>query len=125
MKDFTHKKNTRKLMHSVPVLVLLFVILCFFSVKTFSLYQKEASVREKAMEVIADENKLKIRQNELQQKVDFLQTERGKEEEMRGRFMIGEPGEGVIMVLDQKPTTTESVKVSKPSGWSGFLNFFR
>ena len=125
MKDFTHKKNTRQLMHSVPVLVLLFVILCFFSVKTFSLYQKEASVREKAMEVIADENKLKIRQNELQQKVDFLQTERGKEEEMRGRFMIGEPGEGVIMVVDQKPTTTESVKVSKPSGWSGFLNFFR
>jgi hypothetical protein len=40
--------------------------------------------------------------------------------------MIGKVGESVIMVVDQKPTTTAEVRqVSAPSWWSGFLNFFR
>ena len=113
-------------MYSVPVLFLLFIIFAFLSSKAFALYQKGSEVRGKAEEVKADLAKLEARQGELQKKVDFLKTERGKEEEMRSRFMIGKEGEGVILVVEEKSSTTAGRKASKPSSWwSGFLNFFR
>ena len=113
-------------MYSLPVLFILFAFLSFLISKAFVLSRKESEVREKAVEVKTELSKLELRKNELSTKVDFLKTERGKEEEVRSKFMVGKEGEGVILVVDEKPTSTELVQEKpKPSGWSGFLNFFR
>ena len=113
-------------MYSIPVLVVLFAIFVFFASKAFLLYQKELDVRTKSEEVKADLVVLEAQKIELQKRVDFLETERGKEEELRSRFMVGKEGEGVIMVVDEKATTTANSQSQKPSGWWGrFLNFFR
>ena len=126
MLDYSQKKKTRKFMYSMPVLVFLFVVFCFLADKVFVLYQKESDVREKATEASANLSSLEAREKILEKKVDFLKTERGKEQEMRSRFMVGKAGEGVIMVVDEKPTTTgETNGMPKYSWWSGFLNFFR
>ena len=126
MLDYSQKKKARKFLYSIPVLVFLFVLFCFLADKAFVLYQKESDVREKAMEASAILSSLQVREKTLEKKVDFLKTERGKEEEMRSRFMVGKVGEGVIMVVDEKPTTTGNVNgLPKSSWWSGFLNFFR
>ena len=113
-------------MYSVPVLVGLFLVFIFLTVKAHSLYLKETEVRGKADEVVNDLDKLEFRKTELQKKVDFMETERGKEEEMRSRFMVGKEGEGVILVVDQKSTTTPTIPPEAPEHWwSGFLNFFK
>jgi cell division protein FtsB len=126
MIEFTQKKKARKFMYSLPVLIFLFAALSFLASKAFVLYQKESEVRKKSEEVRIDLAKLETRKNELEKKLEFLKTERGREEEMRSRFMLGKEGEGVILVVDQKPTTTVVRETAKTSGWwSGFLNFFR
>ena len=112
-------------MYSVPVLILLLAAFAFLASRAFLLFQKETDVREKSKEVKTELSKLESRERELKQKVDYLQTERGKEEEMRGRFMVGKEGEGVIMVIDEKPNTAAVREAPKSSWWSGFLNFFR
>jgi len=126
MLDYSQKKKTRKFMYSVPVLFFLFVVFVFSVSNAFSLYQKESDVRTKSEESKADLVVLEAQKIELQKRVDFLETERGKEEELRGRFMVGKEGEGVIMVVDEKATTSANDQSKKTFGWWGrFLNFFR
>jgi cell division protein FtsB len=113
-------------MYSVPVLVVLFVVFVFFASRVFGLYQKESDVRKKSEEVRADLAHLKAQKSELQDKIKFMETERGKEEELRSRFMVGKEGEGVIIVIDEKATTTANSQSQKSSSWwTRFFNFFK
>lgn len=65
---------------------------------------------------------LKNRQTELSEKINFLSTEEGKEMELRSIYNAALPGESVVLIVDNK-NTTSTPKIQK-TWWQKFLNFF-
>jgi cell division protein FtsB len=126
MHEFKEKQKARKLRYSKPVLFVLFIILAASLEGLWNIYQKHSEALEKAQEAQADLQNLRGREAELEKKVAFLKTDRGKDEEIRKKFMVGKEGEGVILVVDPTPSTTPLVPVPAPSSaWTRFLDFFR
>ncbi len=115
----------RKTMYSTPVLVVLAIILFLVGKGTWNLFVKYSDTKEKTDEARGELLKLEEQKKDLEKRVSFLQTDRGREDEIRSKFMVAKEGEGVIMVVDPKATSTETVVSKKSSWWDRFLNFFR
>ena len=126
MLDFKEKKKVRKMMYSKPVLFVLLGILLVSLEGLWSISQKHSEALEKSREAQADLENLRGREAELEKKVAFLKTDRGKDEEIRKKFMVGKQNEGVILVVDPtQSSATSSAPPPAPSLWTRFLNFFR
>lgn len=126
MLEFKEKKKTRKIMYSKPVLVALLIIFALSLEGLWNIYEKHSEAAKKAQEAKADLQNLRGREADLEEKVAFLKTDRGREEEIRKKFMVGKQGEGVILVVDQPgASTTPPASAPAPSAWARFLNFFQ
>lgn len=125
MLDYRKKRQFRKTVYGVPVLLLLVCVLAFVGKGTWNLFSKYNDVRGKTIEVDAELVKLEAQKAEMQKRVGYLSTDFGKEEEIRNKFMVAKEGEGVIMVVDPKPVVVADEAVPTPNAWDRFLNFFR
>jgi hypothetical protein len=127
MLEFKEKQKVRKIKYSKPALFLLSVFFLLSLEGLWHIYEKHSEALEKAEEAQGDLRDLQKREAGLEKKVVFLKTEKGKDEEVRKKFMVGREGEGVILVVDPihsgEPPNPSPEK--KPSVWTGFLNFFR
>lgn len=125
MLEFKEKKKVRRMIYSMPVLFLLAAVFLLSVEGLWNIYGKYTEASQKASEATVDLERLRDKEAELEKKVAFLKTDRGKEEEIRKKFMVGKEGEGVILVVDQGVSTTPPAPVPEPSAWARFLNFFR
>lgn len=125
MLDFREKKKIRRAAYSKPVLVLLAIVLAVCVRSTWGLFVKYRDASKKADEAKAELARLEGQKAELEKRVEFLQTDRGMEEEIRNKFMVAKAGESVIMVVDPKPATGTVESAPKTGVWGRFLNFFR
>lgn len=100
-------------------LISLFVTL-FMVRGVYGVWQKNQVSREnlEAMEDKLDE--LKERKDDLERKVEALQTDRGLEEAFRENLPVAKPGEKVIIVVSPED---EPQKEEESSGWSRFWPF--
>ena len=127
MLEFQEKKRLRNILYSKITLIALFIILIFIARATFSVYHKQKTSKgnlNKAQEEIAE---LKKREKMLNYEIDRLKTERGAEEEIRKKFMVGKLGEQVIVIVDDDKTNKNGSDASdeKKSVWVKFLDLFR
>ena len=102
MKTFQEKSKPRQFFESTPVLILLSVILILFvfGIVNFAKKAIEASrKRELAEERI---NELEGRKVNLENDIENLETDFGKERVFRENFGMGRPGEGVVVVVEPK-----------------------
>ena len=63
----------------------------------------EMTDRREVAELKADE--LEVRKNELEEKVEYLSSERGLEAEMRRQFDVALPGEQVVVIVEDEVTS--------------------
>jgi cell division protein FtsB len=56
------------------------------------------------------------RQAHLTASIGALETDRGREEALRDAYAVGKQGEGLIIIVDQTPTTTPKENTS-PLDW--------
>ena len=127
MLEFQEKKKLRNILYSKITLVALFVVLIFIARATFNVYYKQKASEEnlsKAKEEVAE---LKKREKMLNSEIDRLETDKGTEEEIRKKFMVGKTGEQVIIIVDDDKTNkNETIDNSREKNFfSKFLDFFR
>ena len=127
MLEFQEKKRLRNILYSKITLIALFIILIFIARATLSVYHKQKTSKgnlNKAQEEIAE---LKKREKMLNYEIDRLKTDRGTEEEIRKKFMVGKAGEQVIVIVDDNKTNKNNAAGDneEKSIWSKFLNLFK
>lgn len=127
MLEFQEKKKLRNILYSKVTLLALFVVLIFIARATLSVYYKQKASGEnlaKAKEEVAE---LEKREKTLNFEIERLKTEKGTEEEIRKKFMVGKVGEQVIVIVDDDKASKDGTVDggNKKSLFSKFLDLFR
>ncbi len=65
-------------------------------------------------EAEADLATLQVREAELKDKVEYLESERGMEAEMRRNFDVAQPGEQVVIILDEEESDSAIKPLTAP-----------
>lgn len=104
MFDFHEKRKIRGIIYSRPVVGILVILTIMLSVSVYHRYTVATEMKEKLNEQELRLEGLKERANLLEEKVEYLQDERGIEEELRNRFDVKREGEQVIILIDDKDT---------------------
>lgn len=106
MFDFHEKRKMRRVLYSTPFIVLIFLLGVFMCVSAYNRFTVERDMAVKLQEREDTLTALKQRAAVLGAKVDHLENERGIEEELRNRFDVAKEGEKVVVILDDKESTT-------------------
>ena len=121
MLDFQQKKKMRRMVYSkVSVVVLLLVTLLLLK-GGVSMYQKEKQSRQNMIEVEKKLANAKLRQAELENNLNRLNSPDGVENEIRTKYNVKKAGEEVVLVVESQATSTTTVREkgfwSKISDW--------
>lgn len=91
----------------------LFVLVLIAISGVWSIYRKDQesiALKEEAQAQLAD---LSTQQAQLTASIAELETERGKEAALRQEYSVGDPGEGMIMIVEP-PAPAPAVATSTP-----------
>jgi cell division protein FtsB len=132
MFDFHEKRKIRGVLYSKPVIGLILAVTLLLSYSVYGRYTVASDMKDKLEAKKASLEELKGRASVLDSKVEYLENERGIEEELRNRFDVAREGEQVIILLDADraekkppvlvPSTPQNDRETKKS-FSDFFNF--
>jgi cell division protein FtsB len=126
MKEFQHDNNQNKKRYSKWVLFLLFMLIVVAGKGLASISAKQITSSEEVKLVEVKRAELEERHKNLTDKVNELNTNEGLEKEIRSKFDVVRPGEGVILVVDkeiQAPAPEEPSVIKKL--WNGVVGVFK
>ena len=120
MRQFEQRRQNRRLIYSLPSVIILLLIFVALARSVWTVYKSSSSAVD--MRIVAEKDlaELQARKTALETKMADLNTERGEEEELRGKFRVVRPGENMIVIVDNpaaaNPTTTQATSTG------GFFN---
>jgi cell division protein FtsB len=124
MRNFQQNRGVNNVLHSRPVLLVLFILLLFFIWGVFSFIIKMETTRENRK--IAENKLIELKKDKEKLSADIarLGTGDGVEESIREKFALVKEGEGVIVVIEDKSITTENLNTKK-GFFAHILDWFR
>lgn len=127
MLEFQEKKKLRNILYSKITLLFLIFILIFIVRATINVYHKQRISERNLIKTKKEVTKLENIEKKLNSEIERLKTEKGTEEEIRKKFMVGRVGEEVIVIVDDSKidNNLNSKNVSEKSFFSKLLDFFR
>ncbi len=103
------------------ILIVLFVLLITYFIKEgLNIYSKYALVKLKTVEAHRERDELNITLEKKQREVEFLKSERGKEEYLRTTLPVATEGEKVIILYDATSSPFTEIKLNR-GFWSETL----
>ena len=121
MREFQEKRKFKKIVYSVwlqAILSIIFLALVFSAVKV---YKKSRISVQKFQEIKEEMAGLEKRNAELAAEAARLESESGREGEIRKRFDVAKPGEKIIVIVDKN---SEDVKINGAENEGGFFSRF-
>ena len=126
MKEFQEKNKYKRRRRSRLILLLLFVLALFIIRGTFQAFAKERSSRVEADRVIAEHQRLEKRYMLIQEQNESLKNNSGVEAEIRSKFDVVKPGEGVIVIVDKElPVIEEDKRGVIKKFWDSVTGVFK
>ena len=119
MREFQEKRKFKKIVYSVwlqAILGIIFLALVFSAVKV---YKKSRLSVKKFQEIKEEMAGLEKRNAELAAEAARLESESGREGEIRKRFDVAKPGEKIIVIVDK---IGEDVKINGAENKGGFFS---
>src|SRR3989344_2150235 len=125
MREFQGKRRWRRLVYSLPVLVLLVLLIILLTNSAYRLYDKRQLANRERQVALAEVVQLRARQAELTETVAKLNTARGVEAAIRENFNVVKPGEKVITLVAGATTTVSgNVEPAPIPWWQPIINWF-
>lgn len=124
MFKFHERRRLKQLLFSKITLLVLLIVVLFFSTSVWDVYQKQRETvlkRERAERELAE---LREREASLRAEIERIESKQGLEAEIRSRFEVGREGEGVIVIVDPKADEQAAHVAEAPSLWSRLISIF-
>ena len=125
MRNFERNRGRKNIMESVPALVILGIVVLVFLWSVIRFWGKMAETRKNKEIAEAKTENLRTQKAALEQDIEKLRTDRGKEEFFRENYGLAKEGEEVIVIVDKTPETEEPERGAIRSFFSNFLNLFK
>ena len=119
MREFQEKRKFKKIIYSGWLQIILGVILLALIFSTVKVYKKSRISSGKSQEIKEEMAKLEKRNAELGAEAARLESESGKEGEIRKRFDVAKPGEKILVIVDKN---SEDVKINGEINNIGFFS---
>lgn len=107
MFDFHEKRKIKSILYSKVVVGVLLTISVLLSISVYNRFVAAEEMQDKLDSRRAALQNLEERAEMLRAKVEYLDNERGVEEELRNRFDIAREGEQVVILVN-KPNENKS-----------------
>jgi cell division protein FtsB len=124
MLDFEEKRIFKKIIYSKISLIFLFILFLFIAKGVYGAYLDKKMTEENRNTALKELNELENRKNNLKLEIERLNTEEGKEQEIRDKFGLVKTGEQMIMIVDEKEKSNYSYK-EDTNLWEKFLGLFK
>ena len=125
MRNFQEKRTFRHILQSRPFLVLLSVILLIFAWKIFGLWGRMQETAQNRKLLEDKITALKQQKEKLSLDINTLKTDKGVEENIRDKFGLVKAGEGMIVIVNEKPPLEANINNESESFWGFLKNLFR
>ena len=123
MAQFGKKKSYFEYLYSKVSLSILFVLVCFLAYSVFERYSIEREMSARRIDAQLEQEALLQRKQQLIEKVEYLEGERGIEEEIRKHFDVVKEGEQVVILVGDSEDELEPEQV--PEAESPWYVFWR
>ena len=124
MRDFIKKKRYYKILYLRIILLVLIVLTVIFGKGAWNMYEKERIANENLINAERELSVIKERENFLNTQINTTGTQKGIEKELRKKFDVVKEGEKVIMIVDKKEGTENSVIKDKTGFWNWIKSIF-
>lgn len=126
MQPFQERKKLRKILYSKITLLVLFVACVLVARGAWGVYQKARIADSERNQALKAREELQGRAAELEASLTRLRSDQGVEEELRQKFTVAQPGESVVIVVDETDKTSKNSDTAKEGGfWSRVVDFFK
>lgn len=130
MREYQERRKFKKIIYSKWSYLFLSAIIVFIFYSTIGVYRKS---RNNLAQNKEEENKLAAlekRNAELENEIIRMESESGKEEEIRKKFNVAKQGEKILVIVDKKPKDVKMENTEKKSGilsrfWQSVKGLFK
>jgi type II secretory pathway component PulJ len=102
MRGLQRKRKNKRVLYSIPSLIILLVITFLLARGALRVMDKEWESRERLEALGERATSLAIREQELKDDIARLQTEEGIKDEIKDRFSVTQEGEYVAIIVDER-----------------------
>ena len=121
MIEFEQKRIIKKRLYSKFTIFVLLVLVIFLLHSNFKILQKSMEVKRQAQSDVVRLQDLENRKNYLENQLQDLDSDLGREKEIRSKFYLAKEDESVVVIIDKNDeviaTETESSKIKNFFGW--------
>jgi cell division protein FtsB len=125
MLEFDQKKKLKKFLYSPLMRLVLAVLVIFVARGAWNVYGKQSHSRESYERVVAEYEKLKERHTALVRDIEKLDTEQGKEEEIRKKFRLVKEGENIAIIVDESNKAPKEATTTEKGFWTSFKKLWQ
>ena len=102
MKELQRKQGIRRIIYSIPSLIILSIIAFILTKGALGVMNKEWTSSERSKDLEEKAAVLVLREQELREGIARLETEEGIKDEIREKFSVTEEGELVAVIVDDQ-----------------------
>ncbi|MFA6295576.1 MAG: hypothetical protein WC666_04120 [Candidatus Paceibacterota bacterium] len=121
----------KRFFSSFPVLIGVFVLSVVLVKATWNMLDKSSATYSKLSQVQTELDKLKMRERDLANQINYLSTEQGVEAELRTKFRAVKDGESVAVILESPKMSASSTQsasvivapIVNQSWWQRMLSY--
>ncbi len=128
MEYLKQRQKTRSRLYSKVTIIGLVILLALLIRPTWRIFMKSIESKSNLAKAELELSDLETRKRELARDVAYLNTEHGRDQEIRSKFGVAREGETMVVIVRNDPEQTVSEPVSKRGFfgrvWSGFLGIF-
>src|SRR4051812_32947497 len=108
MRELEKKHRARRMLYSLPSIIILLIIAFFMAKAAYHVYTKDKESAELTDSLKEKITSLSGREATIEADIERLNTDEGKVEEIKRKFNVASPGEHIAVVTDarEKPATT-------------------
>ena len=108
MKELQKKQKIRRIIYSIPLLIVLSIIAFLLVKGAVRVTNKERESSERSRDLGEKTAALVLREQELREGIARLETEEGVKDEIKERFSVTQEGEYVAIIVDEKSVSTST-----------------
>ncbi len=127
MRGLKKKHQLKRIAYSPVVVIVLVLVAVTVWRGVWDVYGRADKARSERNVLAREVEELEQRQAVLHQSIEYLNTQKGQEEEIRKKFNVAKDGERVIVFLERDETQQELISEERSvfgSVWAAISGFF-